>query len=99
MSSHPSAADQLAGMFSPLVLELLERLVDERVEARLAERDNGRRGGDGRRFVTVQEAAVALGLTERAVRAQVARGRLPARHLGTRILVDMDALSGSQARG
>ena len=33
MTARPSAADQLSDLFSPVVLELFERLVDERVAA------------------------------------------------------------------
>lgn len=74
-----------------LPAELVERLAERAAEIvleRLAARGDSAR----RRFVTVSEAAALIGLSERGVRAQVARGRLRARRLGNRILVDLDSL-------
>lgn len=78
----------LRTLFAPELVEAIEQLVDERVAAALEERPNGR----PRRFVTVSEVAEITGLSERAIRAQVTRGRLRAKRLGTRILVDLESL-------
>ena len=80
----------LRATFSPELVEALERLVDERVRAALEELHGDARSR--RRFVTVAEAAELTGLSERGVRAQVKRGRLRAKRLGQRILVDLESL-------
>lgn len=69
--------------------------MDERVQAALEVRSNGR----PRRFVTVSEVAEITGLSERGVRAQVTRGRLRAKRLGTRILVDLESLDDHDPQG
>jgi hypothetical protein len=81
----------LTAAFSPELLAALERLVDERVATALDGLHEARRRG----FVTVAEAAIATGLSELAIRAQVKRGRLYAKRLGTRILVDVDSIEGA----
>jgi excisionase family DNA binding protein len=77
----------LAAAFTPELVAAIERLVDQRVEAALVDLD---RSGS-RQFVTVAEAAKLTGLTERAIRAQVKKGRIRSRPLGTRLLVDMES--------
>lgn len=88
-------SDELLRFFSPDAAAAIERRISERVEQGLRQ---AAPAGD-RRFVTVAEAATLLGLTERAVRSHVQRGRLAARRLGTRILIDMDGLDRPAGKG
>lgn len=84
MSVRRSAAEELAQLFAPHVLDLLERLIDERVEARLAAlptRDTGAR------WLTMEQAADRLGCSVDAVRMRAKRGRLEVRRQGRRVYV------------
>ena len=45
-----------------------------------------------RAYITIAEAAPALGLTEKAVRQRIFRGQLPHRKLGRRVLIPADEL-------
>ena len=47
----------------------------------------GRRRIDGKLILGIQEAGELLGLTEKATRARIERGEIPARRLGGRIVV------------
>jgi excisionase family DNA binding protein len=47
---------------------------------------------DERRWLTVRETATYLGVTERAVRARIGRGRIRTRRQGRSVLVDREAL-------
>lgn len=44
------------------------------------------------RYISVAEAAPALGLTEKALRQRIARGQIPYRKLGKRILIPAEEL-------
>lgn len=47
----------------------------------------GRRRIDGKLLLGIRETGDALGLTEKATRARIERGEIPARRLGGRIVV------------
>jgi len=44
------------------------------------------------RYLTIAEAALPLGMTEKAVRKRIERGQLPYRKMGRRILIPADDL-------
>jgi excisionase family DNA binding protein len=73
-------------LFNPQLRAEFERLIEDRVEEVL------RRRRPERRWVTVRECARQLGISERAVRGRIARGRIAASHHGRSVLVDMEAL-------
>jgi excisionase family DNA binding protein len=77
------------GSLSPASRHELEQLIDARIEAALRIRR------PERRWVSVREAANLLGISERAVRGRVARGRIGATHQGRSIVIDMHSLNGS----
>jgi excisionase family DNA binding protein len=74
---------------SPAARHELELFIEARVEEIL------RRRRPERRFVSVREAAALLGITERALRGRIERGRVPVRHQGRSVLVDLAALDRS----
>jgi excisionase family DNA binding protein len=45
-----------------------------------------------KKYLTIAEAALPLGLTEKAVRQWILRGQLPYRKLGQRLLIPADEL-------
>ena len=45
-----------------------------------------------KKYLTISEATEPLGLTEKAVRQRIARGQLPYRKLGRRVLIPADEL-------
>jgi excisionase family DNA binding protein len=45
-----------------------------------------------KRYLTIPEVALPLGLTEKALRQRILRGQLPYRKLGTRVLIPVDEL-------
>jgi excisionase family DNA binding protein len=57
----------------------------------------GRRRIDGKLILGIQEAGELLGLTEKATRARIERGEIPARRLGGRIVVLRAELEASVA--
>jgi excisionase family DNA binding protein len=75
---------------SPQSRHELECFIEDRVEEIL------RRRRPERRFVTVTECARQLGISERAVRGRIARGRIGATHHGRSVLVDMRSLDGDE---
>jgi excisionase family DNA binding protein len=75
---------------SPAAREELELFIEQRVEALL------RRRRPERRFVSVREAAKQLGISERAVRGRIERGRIPVQHHGRSVMVDLAALNGDR---
>ena len=70
-----------------IVSEIIER-VTERVLAEL-------RREQGRRWLSIAEAAAELGLSEGAIRKHVARKGIESTRVGGRILIDMHSLGGS----
>jgi excisionase family DNA binding protein len=72
-------------------VEALVRLVEDEI----AERLNGEPGEPERKWITVEEAAVRLDCSRKAIRARAARGRLESRHQGRRLYIlaaSVDAL-------
>jgi excisionase family DNA binding protein len=76
----------LLDWLSPTSREELIALMDERVAQAL------RSQRSGRRWFTVAQTAEYLGVSERAIRARIARGRIPVRKQGRSLLVDREAL-------
>ncbi|MFN8224747.1 MAG: hypothetical protein U0R50_16055 [Gaiellales bacterium] len=74
----------LSEMFGPTIVEALERLVNERVAAALAELDGARAD---RTWLTLEEAGERLGCSAEAVRMRASRGRLESRRHGRRLYV------------
>ena len=76
---------------SPDAMAELERYVQEQIrEAFVTER--------AKRWLTVKETAVYLGVSETATRRRIERGRIPVKHQGRRVLVDRVALDRSIER-
>ena len=86
---------ELRTLFSPAVAEAIERLVDERIEAVLASRDND---GDSP-WMTLAQAAERLHVSERTVTRMVARGRITTARIGRRVLVNVADLDDAVAGG
>jgi hypothetical protein len=82
----------LLGMFSPEIVAALEKLVDARVEERLAQRESGLGGcwlyGD-------REAARYLSWPLGRVQKLSARGRLPSHRIGQRKAYRTDELDSA----
>ena len=76
----------MIGSLTPEAREELRRFVRAEIEAALRVRR------DERRWLTVREAASYLGVSERAVRARIERGRIPTRRQGRSVLIDREAL-------
>jgi hypothetical protein len=71
---------------SPQARQEIENLIEAKVEEIL------RRRRPERRWAGVREAAQLLGISERALRGRISRGRVPVRHHGRSVLVDLVAL-------
>ena len=67
--------------------ELLEELTAEVTRRVLAEISTTRRN-----LLPISEAASLLGMTEPALRKHAQRGNIPTIRIGTRILIDIDAI-------
>ena len=80
------AVEAMIGSLTPEALDELRRFVRAEIEAAL------RVHRDERRWLTVREAASYLGVSERAVRARIERGRIPTRRQGRSVLIDREAL-------
>ena len=80
--------NDLRTMFGPELVAALEQLVDERVQAALA--DNG--GTASSPWLTVSEAAEYLRTSERTVQRLVKRGRIRTSAVGRRRLLHRDDL-------
>ena len=85
----------LRATFSPELVEALERLVDERVQAAVAElHPNG--AGSSSPWLSLSEAAEYLRTSERTVQRLVKRSRIRTSTIGRRRLFhrdDLDALA------
>jgi hypothetical protein len=85
-----TARDRLGEVLAPGILELIEALVDERVEARVAELRNGNGGGE---WLTLEQAATREGCSVDAVRMRAKRGRYgEPRRVGRRVYVSRAAV-------
>lgn len=71
---------------SPQARAELENFIEQKVEAILHRRR------PETRWVSVWEAAGRLGISERALRGRIERGRVPVKHQGRSVLVDLTAL-------
>lgn len=71
---------------TPEVMEQIVEAVTARVLADLHR-------GDGRRLLPISAAAKELGMSEAALRKHVQRGNVPSVRVGSRVLVDMEALA------
>lgn len=78
----------LAALFAPEVVAAIERLVDERVEAALADRENGARSA----WLSISQAAAYLGVSERTVERMIKRGNVRSSTIGRRRLLCRDDL-------
>lgn len=88
----PTAVHRLEALLAPGVVHALQDLVDERVRAELG--SNAARGaGLARRWLTIPEAALALGCSPDAIRMRVARGRLEHRRQGRRVYISAAAIN------
>lgn len=67
------------------VVEAVIAAVTDRVLAEV-QRD------DARRWLSVPDAALELGLSEGALRKHIARGNVRSERIGTRLMVDMQAI-------
>lgn len=86
---------ELHTLFSPAVVDAIERLVDERIEAVLASRDK-----DGNSpWMTLAQAAERLHVSERTIGRMVARGRIKTSPIGRRVLVNVADLDEAVAGG
>lgn len=77
---------RLRAVLAADVVDALEELVAERVQAELEARRIADDGA-GRKWLPVAEAAARLGCSPAAVRMRVKRGRLEHRHQGRRLYV------------
>jgi excisionase family DNA binding protein len=79
----------LGAMFGPDVIAALERLVDERVAAALAEIQTH---DDSSAWLTLEQAGARLGCSPHAVRMRARRGRLEHRRHGRRFYVSRESV-------
>jgi excisionase family DNA binding protein len=89
---------ELAHIFAPEVVAAIERLIDARVKASLAEV----RAGEDRRWLTPREAGDRLGCSERAIYQRIRVGRIPpdaVKHSGRRVYIDRPLLDRALERG
>jgi excisionase family DNA binding protein len=94
MASHPLT--DLGGIFSADVVAAIEQLVDARVATVLAEHGTG--NGSASTWMSRQDAATDLGISERALDRLIARGKLRSMPVGRRVLVsraDVEAFQGT----
>lgn len=82
--------DDLLRLLPPGALDAIERLVESKVDERLADAGAERDGDSG--LVTLAEAARLLDCSPDAVRKRARRGRLDVRHHGRRVYVTRDSL-------
>jgi excisionase family DNA binding protein len=87
--------EDLGSVFAPKLVEALTRLVDERVERALADRDIE----SGSPWLSLAEAAGRLRVSERTVARLVERGRIRTTALGRRRLVRVEDLDEAAREG
>jgi hypothetical protein len=86
-----TARDRLGVVLAPGLVELIEAVVDERVEACLAD---FAATSDAPKWLTLEQAGVRLGCSPDAVRMRAKRGRLTTRHVGRRVYVSRASVDG-----
>lgn len=86
-----TARDRLGVVLAPGMVELIEAMVDERVEARVAELANGNGAAE---WLTLEEAGRRLDLSADAVRMLANRKRLEDRYIGRRRYVSRASVDG-----
>jgi hypothetical protein len=79
------ARDDLLRLLPPGALDAIERLVESKVDERLAAAGAERDGDPG--LLTVDQTASLLSCSPAAVRMRISRGRLETRHHGRRVYV------------
>jgi hypothetical protein len=82
--SDMSPHDQLTQLLAPHLITAIERLIDDRVQAALAEHTTTTNTPE---WLTLEQAAQLLDCTPDAVRMRAKRGRLQTRHHGRRLYV------------
>ena len=80
--------NDIRALFAPEVVEALERLVDERVAAALAGRENG----SAPEWLTLQEAAEFLRVSPSTLARLLKRGEMRTSYVGRRRLVRREDL-------
>src|SRR5262245_11294017 len=85
------ARDRLQAALAPGLVDAIEELIAERVEAALAEWDAI---GNERVWLTLAEAGERLGCSADAVRMRAKRGRLTSRRHGSRLYVSATSVDG-----
>jgi hypothetical protein len=80
--------ERLAAAWAPELLDALDQLVTERVDAELTRLAVG----NGPRWLTLEQAAARLGCTPAAVRMRASRGRLVTRRHGRRVYVAAESV-------
>lgn len=78
-------------LFAPELVQAIERLVDERVKAALANLEPS----NGRTWLSVADAAIYLGVSERSVGRLLERGRIRSTYVGRRRLMHRDDLDAA----
>jgi excisionase family DNA binding protein len=81
--------NDLRTLFAPDVVEAIENLVDERVDAALAEHGNGARSSP---WLTIPESAEYLRTSERTIHRLVRKERIRSITIGRRRLLHRDDL-------
>jgi excisionase family DNA binding protein len=79
----------LRSLFAPELVEAIERLVDDRIEATLAERENG---SSSTPWLTIAEAAEYSRLSERTIERLLGRAKIRSSTIGRRRLLHRDDL-------
>jgi excisionase family DNA binding protein len=78
----------LGSLFGPELVAAIERLVDERLEAKLAELGTG----SSSPWLSISDAAAYLGVSERTIERHLKAGRLRSSYVGRRRLLRQDDL-------
>jgi excisionase family DNA binding protein len=91
VSIHRAPTADLGSFFAPDVLVAFERMVDERVSARL----DMVTVDDRPVWLTLKEAAARLGCSEDAARMRANRGRLVSKHIGRNLYISRESVDGT----
>ena len=94
-----SGREKLLAALSPELVAAIEELVDERVQERLD--GIADRNGSASPWLSLDEAAGYLRVSERTLERRIARGKVRSTSIGRRRLLhrdDLDALAGAATR-